>query len=89
MRLYSKLKNKCVKIPSGEITNLQLIEFAAKKFEKIDYFYRECQIILKSKEQFKTAIKHGTIRENITLLQCTTDYPASFREANLNCNARI
>lgn len=84
LRLYSKLKNKCVKIPSGEITNLQLIEFAAKKFEKLiistgmsNYF--------EIKRAVQTAIKHGTIRENITLLQCTTDYPASFREANLNC----
>ena len=84
LKLYSRLKNKSVKIPSGEITNLQLIEFAAKKFEKLiistgmsNYF--------EIKKAVQTATKHGVKRKNITLLQCTTDYPATFKEANLKC----
>ena len=84
LKLYSTLKNESVKIPSGEITNLQLIEFAAKKFKKLIISTGMSNYSEISKA-IKTAVKYGAVRKNITLLQCTTDYPASFREANLNC----
>ena len=35
LKLYSSLNNDTVKIPSGEINNLHLIEYATKKFKKL------------------------------------------------------
>jgi len=84
LKFYSTLKNECVKIPSGEITNLQLIENAAKKFKKL-FISTGMSNYTEIAKAVKTAIKHGCVRKNITLLQCTTDYPASYKEANLNC----
>ncbi len=73
------------KIPSGEITNLPYLE-------KIGML--ECknkQIILSTGmaniEEIKTAIdiliKNGTKENEITLLHCTTQYPAEDNEINL------
>lgn len=84
LELYSKFNNNCVKIPSGEITNLNLIKFAAAKFRKLivstgmSNFYE-------IKRALQVANKNGIKNKNITLLQCTTDYPAPYKEANLNC----
>tara|TARA_B100000900_G_C20569536_1_gene712638 strand:+ start:443 stop:1447 length:1005 start_codon:yes stop_codon:yes gene_type:complete len=84
LKLYSSFNNNCVKIPSGEITNLKLIEFAAKKFKKIIISTGMCNFS-EIAEAVKVAKKYSLSKKNITLLQCTTDYPASENEANLNC----
>ncbi len=84
LKLYSSFNDKCVKIPSGEITNLKLIEFAAKKFKKIIISTGMCNFS-EIAEAVKVAKKQGLSKKNITLLQCTTDYPAPENEANLNC----
>lgn len=84
LKLYSSFNDKCVKIPSGEITNLKLIEFAAKKFKKIIISTGMCNFS-EIAEAVKVAKKQGLSKKNITLLQCTTDYPALENEANLNC----
>ena len=84
LKLYSSFNNNCIKIPSGEITNLKLIEFAAKKFKKIIISTGMCNFS-EIAEAVKVVKKNGLSKKDITLLQCTTDYPASENEANLNC----
>ena len=84
LKLYSSLNNDTVKIPSGEINNLHLIEYAAKKFKKL-IISTGMSNYLEIAKAIKTVIKQGVSKKNITLLQCTTDYPALPEEANLNC----
>jgi N,N'-diacetyllegionaminate synthase len=84
LKLYSSFNNDSVKIPSGEITNLHLIEYAAKKFKKL-IISTGMSNYLEITQAIKTVIKQGVPKKNITLLQCTTDYPALAEEANLNC----
>ncbi len=73
---------KRIKIPSGEITNFFLLEEAAKA---------NLNVILSTgmahMNEIEAALnilyKYGANRENITILQCVTDYPAKAIDYNL------
>jgi len=84
LEVYSSIKNHIVKIPSGEITNLNLIEHAARKFKKL-IISTGMSKYSEIAQAIKIATKYGILKKNITLLQCTTDYPASPLEANIYC----
>ena len=81
--LLSSLKPKRWKIPSGEITNLPYLEKIASFSQPIILSTGMANL-----GEIETAInvieKNGTSRENITVLHCTTEYPAPFEEVNLN-----
>ena len=71
-----------IKIPSGDLTNLPLLERVAGEGTKIilstgmgsfDEVAQALEVLLHS----------GLNRELITVLQCTTNYPAPLEEANL------
>lgn len=70
------------KIPSGEITNLPYL----KKIGRIDK-----KIILSTgmasmgeiKDAIEVLVRAGTKKKNITVLHCTTAYPAAFEDINL------
>ena len=70
------------KIPSGEITNLPYLR-------KVGALGKEIILStgMSNLEEVDTALrfleKSGTARERITLLHCTTEYPAPFAEVNL------
>lgn len=69
------------KIPSGEITNLPYLERIAKTHKKVILSTGMCTL-----DEVKEAI--AVLEQNdageITILHCTTQYPTSFEEANLN-----
>lgn len=71
------------KIPSGEITNLPYLEKIGELKEKVIMSTGMATL-----QEVKTAVKvltdKGTKKENICLLQCTTEYPALYRDVNLN-----
>lgn len=77
-----ELGQRVFKIPSGEITNRQLIEQVARF---------NCPIILSTGmstlEEVSKAIevieKQGTHRNQVTVLHCTSNYPASPQSINL------
>jgi len=79
---YLKVGGKVFKIPSGEINNLSLLEYVGKKNKKIFL-----STGLSNLSEIRTAInvlrKNGTKRKNISVLQCTTDYPCHLNDANL------
>lgn len=82
--LYLKFKPKYIKIPSGEITNHQLLEYVGKK--KIEVIISTGMSRMKEVEKaVDILIKAGTSKKKITVLQCTTDYPAELKDSNLNC----
>ena len=75
-----ELNNPIYKIASFEITDIPLIKYVASKMKPI--------IIstgIASKEDIDLAIKtiRATGNENITILKCTSSYPAPLNEANL------
>ena len=71
-----------IKIPSGEITNLPLLRHIGKK--RLPVLLSSGMADLGEIESAIEALESsGTSRENITVLHCTTDYPAQFEDTNL------
>ena len=72
-----------IKIPSGEITNYRYLKIACKHFSKVILSTGMANLL-----EIKNAIyllKNQGIQENeIFLLQCSTEYPTSFENVNLN-----
>jgi len=76
------LKNKIdfIKIPSGEITNLPLLEYIKKINKKILLSTGASTL-----KEVKAAIKVlNRKKKNITILQCNTAYPTPIKHLNLN-----
>ena len=81
-RFLRKLNLGLFKIPSGEITNLPYLSLIGSY---------NTEIILSTgmadlgeiEQAIRVLEKNGTERNKITLLHCTTEYPAPFEEVNL------
>lgn len=74
------------KIPSGEVTNTPFLEYLAGKEKPIVLSTGMCT--LEEIQRAKAAIekvwkKKQFALDQLTILQCTTNYPASFHEINL------
>lgn len=76
------LKLPFMKIPSGEITNLPYLRKIARLNRKVllSTGMSDVHEIKKSLDVFTA---YGTKKSNITLLHCTTEYPALVQEVNL------
>lgn len=82
----NNLDMKKWKIPSGEITNLPyLIEIA--KLKKPTILSTGMSTMEEIESAIKILKKYGT--DDITVLHCTTEYPAPFEEVNLNAMISI
>lgn len=80
--LLKKLNVKRVKIPSGEINNLPyLIEVA--KLNKEIILSTGMSNLNEVKKALKVLKEHSK-NNKITVLHCTTQYPAPFKDLNLN-----
>ncbi len=76
------------KIPSGEITNLPFLRKIALTGKPI--IMSTGMSNLKEVEiAFKLLVSLGTKKEYISILHCTTDYPANYRDVNLNAMATM
>lgn len=69
------------KIPSGEITNFPYLKAVAKCKKKV-LLSTGMANLAEIEAALEILRKNGT--KNITLLHCTTEYPAPFEEVNLN-----
>ena len=78
-----KFKLKYFKVPSGEITNIPYLENLGK-FRKKIILSTGMSSISEIKKALETLITNGTKKKNITLMQCTSAYPAPYNEINLN-----
>ena len=82
------LKPKRIKIPSGEITNLLLLELIGKLNKKIILSTGMSKL-----DEIKRAIKvltnSGTNKKNITILHCTSSYPTKYEDVNLKAMLEI
>ena len=86
--LLKKLKLKTGKIPSGEITNLPYLQLMAASFPKI-ILSTGMSTLNEVEAAVKVLYKSGTKREHLTILHCTTEYPASLENVNLNVLAAL
>ena len=75
-----KLGNPIYKIASFEITDIPLIKYVASKMKPV---ILSTGIATKSDIQLAIDTVRSTGNENITLLKCTSSYPAPLSEANL------
>jgi N,N'-diacetyllegionaminate synthase len=83
LNYLKKFKLSYFKVPSGEITNIPYLEVLGK-FEKKVILSTGMSSIYEIKKAIHTLVINGTKRNNITLMQCTSAYPAPYDEINLN-----
>jgi N,N'-diacetyllegionaminate synthase len=88
LNYLKKFKLSYFKVPSGEITNIPYLE-ALGKFGKKIILSTGMSNIYEIKKAIKTLIVNGTKKNNITLMQCTSAYPAPYDEINLNVIATL
>ena len=80
--MLEKMRMKIFKIPSGEITNLPNLQLIGSFKVKI-ILSTGMSTLKEIGEAIKVLVKAGTKKQNITLLHCTTDYPAKMSDVNL------
>tara|TARA_B100002052_G_scaffold254466_1_gene244063 strand:+ start:936 stop:1940 length:1005 start_codon:yes stop_codon:yes gene_type:complete len=80
--LIKKCELKIIKIPSGEITNYPYLRFAGSLKKKI-FLSTGMSEVKEIERAVKTLIAAGTRKTKITILHCTSSYPAPEKELNL------
>ena len=83
LNYLKRFKLSHFKVPSGEITNIPYLEVLGK-FRKKVILSTGMSNIYEIKKAIETLIINGTKKKNITLMQCTSAYPAPYEEINLN-----
>ena len=80
--LLSHLGLSIFKIPSGEITNLPYLRKIGALRKKI-IMSTGMADLNEIKAALDILLKCGTRKQDVTILQCNTEYPTPFRDANL------
>jgi len=86
--LLSKLNLPIWKIPSGEITNLPYLQKIGS-FNKPIILSTGMATLGEIEAAIEVLEKAGTHRDQITVLHCTTEYPAPINEVNLKAMTTI
>ena len=81
LNLIKKLNIKRIKIPSGEITNIPLIK--KKKMKKKVILSTGMSNIQEIKNCLNQLLRTELKKNNITILQCNSEYPSPFKDINL------
>ncbi len=77
-----KLNMKRIKIPSGEITNLPLLEHVSS-FDMPVILSSGMADIDEIKDAVGILLSNKLSKDNLSLLHCTSQYPAQFKDINL------
>lgn len=86
--LVDELKIKLLKIPSGEIDNIDFLEKVAKKnLETI--LSTGMSTLAEVESAIEVFNKCGTFTSKLSVLHCTTNYPTPYNEVNLNAMLTI
>ena len=88
MEMLIKLGINRIKIPSGEITNLPYLRFIAAQGKEI-ILSTGMSTMREIESALTTLVGGGTDLDKITVLHCTTNYPAGMEEVNLNAMVAI
>ena len=85
LRLLKKYKLDYIKIPSGEITNYPFLKQISKLKKKVLLSTGMATLV-----EIKQALKVLKKKKNdLTILHCTSDYPANLKDLNLNFIKRL
>jgi len=82
LKILKKIKVKRIKIPSGEITNYILLKNIARLKKEI-IMSTGMSTLMEIKNAIKVLTKYGAKLKDITLLQCNSEYPTPYADANL------
>jgi N,N'-diacetyllegionaminate synthase len=82
VNMLEKLGQEILKIPSGEITNLPLLQHIGKKNMEV-LLSTGMSNLNEVGNAIKVLENAGTEREKITILHCTSSYPAPMEDINL------
>jgi len=82
LKILKKIKVKRIKIPSGEITNYILLKNIARLKKEI-IMSTGMSTLVEIKNAIKVLTKYGARLKDITLLQCNSEYPTPYADANL------
>jgi N,N'-diacetyllegionaminate synthase len=88
LNYLKKFKLNYLKVPSSEITNIPYLEVLGK-FRKKIILSTGMSSIHEIKKAILTLTINGTNSNDITLMQCTSAYPAPYDEINLNTIATL
>lgn len=88
IQLLKKLKVKYIKIPSGEITNLPLLEKIGK-MNKILFMSTGMSKMSEIQNALKVLLSSGTSKKNIYVMHCNTEYPTPIEDVNLKAMVAI
>lgn len=87
-RFLQKLNLGLFKIPSGEITNLPYLQLIGS-YKKPVILSTGMATLGEIEEAVNVLEKNGTSRNQITIMHCTTEYPAPISEVNLRAMRTI
>jgi N,N'-diacetyllegionaminate synthase len=76
------------KIPSGEITNLPLLRHIGQLGKKV-ILSTGMSDLMEVRDAIEVIVKSGTPKEKITVLHCTSEYPAPMVDVNLRAMISI
>ena len=82
LKEIKKLGLKILKIPSGEIDNVNYLRFAGRNFKEIILSTGMAKIEEIDKA-IKILCKSGLKKKNLTLLHCRSSYPTELKDLNL------
>ena len=82
LKIIKKLKLKILKIPSGEIDNVNYLKFAGKNFQEIILSTGMANID-EINRAIKILCKSGLKKKKLTLLHCRSSYPTKLEDLNL------
>ena len=74
---------KLFKIPSGEINNVPFLRKIARHNKKV-VLSTGMSNLAEIEFALDVLLTNGTLKENITLLHCNTEYPTPYEDVNLN-----
>ena len=87
-KFLNTLKLKRIKIPSGEITNLPLLEFIAKLSKPI-ILSTGLSTITEIRKALNVLFKNNYHKKHTTVLHCNTEYPTPLKDVNLLAMLKI
>lgn len=88
VNFLSKLGQKTFKVPSGEITNLPYLRNLARKSDNV-ILSTGISTLGEIESALDVLLSTGIKRNQVTILHCTSDYPASMNDVNLKAMTSI
>lgn len=86
--LLRKFKITTWKIPSGEITNKPLLEKIGS-FNEMVILSTGMALMEEIENAINILVQSGTLKNNITVLHCNTEYPTPMKDVNLKAMIEI